>query len=124
MFKWLPAEDSNRGLQVIAGLMALTLWIFVGLLPRMDLDKRRLTLPIKTHHASGSIPVRMHPVVAEVVLEGAKAAIGRITESELEVFVDLQHVDPRQAQVVPLSASGPPGVHWEIIPTEVQILVP
>lgn len=122
MFKWLPEEESNRGMQVIAALMALTLWIFVALLPRMDMDKRRMTLPIKVHNAS--MAAQTNPLLAEVVMEGSKAAIARITEADLEVFVDLKQVDLKKTQTIPLTVSGPPGVHWEVSPTDVQVLLP
>lgn len=122
MFKWLPEQESKRGMQVIAALMALTLWIFVAFLPRMDIEKRRMTLPIKVHNAS--TPVLTNPMMADVVLEGAKTSLARITEADLEVFVDLKQVELKKTKVIPLTASGPPGVRWQVSPTDVQILVP
>ena len=123
MFKWWPEEETNRGLQVIAVLMALTLWIFVGLLPRMDLVKRHMTVAIKIHGASGS-PVRLLPDTADVLIEGPKRVMSRMTDQDFEVFVDLDAVDLRDSRTIPLNVSGPPGVHWEISPTDVQVLVP
>lgn len=117
-------EESNRGLQVIAALMAITLWLFVGLMPRIDSDKRKMTVDVKLRNAPEAPRLRTEPAVAEVTLVGPKTAIYKLKDQDLEVFVDLKHRWQGGATHVPLNISGPPGVSWELSPPEVRIVQP
>lgn len=124
MFTLWAKEESNRGLQVIAILMAITLWIFVGLLPRIDSDKRKVSVEIKLKNAPEARALRTDPAVAEVLIEGPKAAINKLSNQDLEVFVDLKHRWNGARTHAPLNVSGPPGIRWELTPSEVEILEP
>lgn len=117
-------EESNRGLQVIAVLMAITLWLFVGLIPRIDSDKRKMTVGVKVRNAPQAVTLRTDPPVAEVTLVGPKTAIYKLSDEDLEVFVDLKHRWQGRAMQAPLNISGPPGVSWELSPPEVRIVQP
>lgn len=124
MFSLGAKDESNRGLQVIAILMAITLWIFVGLLPRIDSDKRKLSVEIKFKNAPKARTFRTDPAVAEVLIEGPKTAINKLGNRDLEVYVDLKHRWDGQPTHAPLHVSGPPGIRWELTPGEVEILEP
>lgn len=124
MFSLWARDESNRGLQMIAILMAITLWIFVGLLPRIDNDKRKLPVEIKVRNAPKARALRTDPVVAEVLIEGPKAAINKLENQDLEVFVDLKHRWDGKQTHAPLHVSGPPGIRLELTPGEVEILEP
>ncbi|MNX94451.1 hypothetical protein D3C86_1266810 [compost metagenome] len=117
-------EESNRGLQVIAFLMAVTLWLFVGLIPRIDSDKRKMTVDVKVKNAPEAMRLRTDPAVAEVTVVGPKTAIYKLSDEDLEVFVDLKHRGLGRTTHVPLNISGPPGVSWELSPPEVRIVQP
>jgi len=119
-----PHDESNRGLQVIAMLMAIALWIFVALLPRIDSDKRKLVTEIHVKYAAGLIALRTNPAVAEVQLEGPKVALSKLGEQDVEVFVDVKKQWQGHPRSLPLSVSGPPGVKWEVSPAEVQVVQP
>jgi len=124
MFTLWAKEESNRGLQVIAILMAITLWIFVGLLPRIDSDKRKVSVEIKLKNAPEDHTFRTEPAVADVLIEGPKAAINKLSNQDLEVFVDMKHRWGGKRTQAPLNVSGPPGIRWELTPSEVEILEP
>lgn len=117
-------EESNRGLQVIAVLMAITLWLFVGLMPRIDSDTRKMMVDVKLRNAPEEARLRTEPAVAEVTLVGPKTAIDKLSDHDLEVFVDLKHRWQGRTMRVPLNISGPPGLNWELSPPEVRILPP
>ncbi|MNL42712.1 hypothetical protein D3C87_1651830 [compost metagenome] len=104
--------------------MAITLWLFVGLIPRIDSDKRKMTVGVKLRNAPQALTLRTDPPVAEVTLVGPKTAIYKLSDEDLEVFVDLKHRGPGRATHVPLNISGPPGVSWELSPPEVRIVQP
>lgn len=120
---WTP-EESNRGLQVIAVLMAITLWIFVALLPRIDNDKRKLSVEVKVKNPPNALAYRTDPPVAEVTIEGPKVAINKLSDQDLEVFVDMKGHPATRSIQLPLNVSGPPGVKWELNPTDVMVTQP
>lgn len=124
MIQLIPAEESHRRLRLIAVLTAVALWIFVALLPRIDTDRRKLIVGIKVKNAPETAFLRAAPQEAEVTLEGPKAAVGKLNEQDLEVFVDLHGKLPDPARNLPVQVSGPPGVRWEISPADIHVIAP
>lgn len=117
-------EDSNRRLQLIAVLTAVALWIFVALLPRIDTDKRKLTVPIQLHHAPEAVFLRASPQEAEVTIEGPRGAVGKLGEGDVEVFADLRGERPAPGRLVTLQVTGPSGMRWEVSPMSIRVIAP
>lgn len=116
-------EESNSGLRVIAVLMAIALWLFVGPWQRIETGVRKISLPIEVKNARTDAPVRIHPSRAEVTIEGPRKAIEHLEEDQLEAFVDLRY-RPFGTSRYPVHVSVPPGVRYEVIPSEVQVITP
>jgi len=116
-------DESNSGLRVIAVLMAIALWLFVGPWQRIETGIRKFSLPIEVKNARNEAPVRIQPARAEVTIEGPRKAIEHLEDGQLEAFVDLRH-RPFGNSRYPVHVSVPPGVRYQVIPSEVHVVTP
>lgn len=124
MTKFLASRDeSNSGLRVIAILMAIALWLFVGPWQRIETGVRKISLPIEVKNARNEAPHRTVPARVDVTIEGPRKAIDRLAEDQLEAFVDLRQEDLAPKRY-PIHVSVPPGVRYEVVPPEVQVVTP
>jgi YbbR domain-containing protein len=123
MTRLMARDESNSGLRVIAVLMAIALWLFVGPWQRIETGVRKISLPIEVKNARAAEPVRIDPARAEVTIEGPRKAIEHLEEGQLEAFVDLRHSDRAMARY-PVHVSVPPGVRYQVIPSEVHVVTP
>ena len=116
-------DESNSGLRVIALLMAIALWLFVGPWQRIETGVRKISLRIEVKNARADAPVRVQPAQAEVTIEGPRKAIEHLEEGQLEAFVDLRHRGHSPLRY-PVHVSVPPGVRYQVIPSEVHVVTP
>ncbi|MNX14481.1 YbbR-like protein [compost metagenome] len=116
-------DESNSGLRVIALLMAIALWLFVGPWQRIETGVRKITLPIDVKNGRNEAPVRIQPAHAEVTIEGPRKAIEHLEEGQLEAFVDLR-LRGHHPSRYPVHVSVPPGVRYQVIPSEVHVVTP
>ncbi len=123
MTRLLARDESNSGLRVIAVLMAIALWLFVGPWQRIETGVRKISLPIEVKNVRAAEPVRLDPARAEVTIEGPRKAIEHLEEGQLEAFVDLRHRD-RGMSRYPVHVSVPPGVRYQVSPSEVHVVTP
>ena len=116
---------SNRGIQLIAILMAATLWTFVAFLPRMESDQRKMNLAVSVKHASGVAHAPLwstQPRVVEVLLTGPKGLVARIQERDLDLHV-LPSPGHRPGQPLPIQMDSPAGIQCEVTPAEVRLVI-
>lgn len=124
MPKLLATQDeSNSGLRVIAVLMAIALWLFVGPWQRIETGVRKVSLPIAIKNAPARTPTRIDPPMAQVAIEGPRKAIEHLEESQLEAYVDWR-ARRRDHRNIPIHVSVPPGVRYQVTPSEVRIVTP
>lgn len=116
-------DESNSGLRVIAVLMAIALWLFVGPWQRIETGVRKISLPIEVKNVRSDERITLQPSRAEVTIEGPRKAIEHLEEGQLEAFVDLRHRDRGQSQY-PVHVSVPPGVRYQVSPSEVHVVTP
>lgn len=117
------AEDTT-GLRVLAVLMALALWGFVGISQHhlvTNVAQKRLALAIKINNPPPGSRFRLEPQFADVTVEGPSKALDKLTEGDLSAFVDLKfHVpDAGRAQV---HVSVPEGMKYQVAPEAVALL--
>lgn len=116
-------DESNSGLRVIAVLMAIALWLFVGPWQRIETGVRKVSLPIEVKNARTSEKITLQPSLAEVTIEGPRKAIEHLEEGQLEAFVDLRHRGSARSRY-PVHVSVPAGVRYQVIPSEVHVVTP
>ncbi len=116
-------DDSNSGLRVIAVLMAIALWLFVGPWQRIETGVRKISLPIEVKNLRADDRVKLNPARVEVTIEGPRTAIEHLEEGQLEAFVDLRQQTENET-LFPVHVSVPPGVRYQVIPSEVHVITP
>jgi YbbR domain-containing protein len=116
-------DESNSGLRVIAVLMAIALWLFVGPWQRIETGERKISLPIDIKNPPVEESLHLDPARAEVTIEGPRKAIEHLEEGQLEAFVDLRHWNRTKTRYL-VQVSVPPGVRYQVTPSEVHVITP
>lgn len=113
-------QEPGWGIRVIALLMGVVLWLFVGPWQRLETDTRRVTLAVDVKNAPSSMRLSAEPPSVEVSIEGPRQAVARLDAAELEAFVDLKH-RWQEGEDYPIKVLLPPGIKAQVLPAEVRM---
>lgn len=113
--------DSDWGLRVLALLMAVALWIFVGLGGQQEITKRKVELDVELRNPPTIAHWLVEPGSVDVVLEGPAQRLERLDMTSLHAFVD---VDPAvSGSMATVSVSTPEGIKLdEVEPVQVRLI--
>lgn len=117
------AAQSTTGLKVLAVLMAIALWAFVGVSQRVGFpmqSRKHLSVEIGVEHPPPQERVHVIPPFADVVVEGPARAVDQLSESDVRAFVDLRFQQP--GRNVPVLVSVPDGLKYQVTPEIVNLV--
>lgn len=118
------SAQSTTGLKILAVLMAIALWGFVGVSQRVGLNfpaHRRLSVEIEVKHPPPFEHIHLVPAFADVVVEGPAPAVDRLTEGDIEAYVDLGYTAPRQDRA-PVKVVVPDTLKYQVTPGVVTLV--
>jgi YbbR domain-containing protein len=114
-------KQSNLFYQVFAFIIAVVLWMFVGMGSRFEMGERQMILPIALKNAPTSVALNAAPATASLKIEGPKKALDSLEENDFSVFVDLAH---GWKQDLEINVTSPPGIKPATIePHKVRVLL-
>ncbi|MBI6545316.1 MAG: hypothetical protein HY692_00890 [Cyanobacteria bacterium NC_groundwater_1444_Ag_S-0.65um_54_12] len=117
--------ESTTGLRVLAMLMAVVLWGFVGISQHhlmLEVAQRRFAIGIEIKHAPPTMRLQLEPALAEVLVEGAAKEVGHLSDADLSAFVDLRFRYPL-AERIPIHVSVPGGMRYQVSPEYAKAIV-
>ncbi|MEB3300067.1 MAG: hypothetical protein VKO21_11350 [Candidatus Sericytochromatia bacterium] len=116
-------EDDTKGLRLLAFLMAVAMWGFVGISQERfqgHRDQRRLTLPVQLNAPSGgpASATRVEPAWVDVRLEGPDHLLQELEERAPTVSVTVP-ARFRAGDRVPVQVEIAEGLTYEVLPDRV-----
>lgn len=114
-------KQSNLGYQIFAFIIAIVLWMFVGMGSRFEMGKRTISMPIALKNAPRALSLDTKPGEATLIIEGPKKALDSLTQENFAVFVDLAHGWNGELDV---NVTSPPGIKpASIEPQKVRVII-
>lgn len=114
----------DLGYRIIAVLLAITLWVFVGMGSRFELGQRKLTIPIELKRPPVDCELQPVPASADLVLEGPVRALDRLRAEDFAANIDLSNRWDANQDSFELDVHSPPGIKLaKIEPARVRVIL-